>query len=53
MKLLVLSSLLLLSVYAAGAAAAFSLVAGVDGGVEGSLGQDGSGADRPNTNRCP
>jgi hypothetical protein len=31
----------------------FSLVTGVTAGVEGSLGTDGAGAPRPNTNPCP
>ena len=31
----------------------FSLVTGVANGVEGSLGQDGRGVERPNTNPCP
>jgi hypothetical protein len=33
--------------------AAFLLITGVAGGVEGGLGQDGSGNDRPNANPCP
>ncbi len=33
--------------------AAFYLVTGVDGGVEGDLGQDGAGNPRPNDNPCP
>jgi hypothetical protein len=32
---------------------AFELVTGVAGGVEGSLGSDGAGEERPNTNPCP
>jgi hypothetical protein len=31
----------------------FVLVTGVTGGVEGSLGTNGSGVTRPNTNSCP
>jgi hypothetical protein len=31
----------------------FSLVTGVTGGVEGSLGNDGDGNPRPNANPCP
>ena len=34
-------------------AAAFYLVAPVVDGIEGSLGTDGSGQERPNANPCP
>jgi hypothetical protein len=34
-------------------AAKFSLVTGVTGGIEGSLGTNSAGATRPNTNPCP
>jgi hypothetical protein len=33
--------------------AAFYLVTGTDGAIEGDLGQDGAGAPRPNDNPCP
>jgi hypothetical protein len=31
----------------------FDLIAGVAGGVEGTLGQDSAGVERQNTNPCP
>jgi hypothetical protein len=33
--------------------AAFTLVTGVANGVEGSLGKNGQGVERPNANPCP